>query len=63
MEVIMVIFLEFEKCYCIEFLTLVEYNKKELTCVKLTNEVYKGKKQHIKTMNVQLIMNFTILAK
>jgi hypothetical protein len=63
MEVTMVIFLEFEECYCIQFLILVEYNKKELTYVKLTHEVYKHKKQHIKIMNVQLIMDFTILAK
>jgi hypothetical protein len=63
MEVTMVIFLEFDKCYCIQFLTLVEYNKKELIYVKLTHEVYKDKKQHIKIMNVQLIMDFTILAK
>jgi hypothetical protein len=63
MEVTMVIFLEFDKCYYIHFLTLVEYNKKELTYVKLTHEVYKHKKQRIKIMNVQLIMDFIILAK
>jgi hypothetical protein len=63
MEVTMVIFLEFKECYCKQFLILVEYNKKELAYVKLTHEVYKHKKQHIKIMNVQLIMDFTILAK
>jgi hypothetical protein len=31
--------------------------------VKLTHEVYKHRKKHIKIMNVQLIMDFTILAK
>jgi hypothetical protein len=31
--------------------------------VKLTHEIYKHGKKHIKIMNVQLIMDFTILAK
>jgi len=57
------IFLGFEKCFCIQFLTFVEYNKKGFTCVKLTHEVYKHKKKHIKIMNVQLVMDFTILVK
>jgi hypothetical protein len=30
-------FFEFDKCYYIQFLTLVEYNKKGLTYVKLTH--------------------------
>ncbi len=34
MEVTMTISLGFDKCYCIQFLTLVEYNKKGLTYVK-----------------------------
>jgi hypothetical protein len=41
MEDIVVIFLQFEKCFCIQFLILLEYNKKGLTYVKLTHEVYK----------------------
>ncbi len=41
MEITMAIFLEFEKCFCIQFLTFVEYNKKGFIYVKLTNEVYK----------------------
>jgi hypothetical protein len=45
MEVTMATFLGFEKCSCIQFLTLVEYNKKGLTYVKLTHEVYKHKKK------------------
>jgi hypothetical protein len=63
MEVVVAIFLGFEKCSCIQFLTLVEYNKKGLTYVKLTHKVYKHKKNHIKIMNVQFVMDFTILAK
>jgi len=63
MEVIMVIFLGFEKYSCIQFLTFVEYNKNGLTYVKLTHEVYKHKKTHIKIMNGQLVMDFIILAK
>jgi hypothetical protein len=63
MEVTMVIFLGFEKCSCIKFLTIAEYNKKGFTYVKLTHEVYKHKKNHIKIMNVQLIIDFTILVK
>jgi hypothetical protein len=53
----------FEKCFCIQFLTFVEYNKKGLTYVKPTHEVYKQKKRHIKIMNVQLVMDFIILVK
>jgi hypothetical protein len=63
MEVTMAIFLGFEKGSCIQFLTLVEYNKKGLIYVKLKHEVYKHKKKHIKIMNAQLIMDFTILVK
>jgi len=48
MEVTMTIFLRFDKCYCIQFLTLVEYNKMGFTYVKLTHEVYKHKKTHQK---------------
>jgi hypothetical protein len=59
----MATFFGLEKCSCIQFLTLVEYNKKRLTYVKLTYEVYKHKKKHIRIMNVQLVMDFTILAK
>jgi hypothetical protein len=40
----MVIFLGFEKYSCIQFLTLVEYNKKGFIYVKLTHEVYNIKK-------------------
>ncbi len=43
--IIITIFLGFEKCFCIQFLTFVEYNKKGFTCVKLTHEVYKHKKK------------------
>jgi len=39
MEVTMTIFLGFEKCSYIQFLTFVEYNKKGLTYVKLTHDV------------------------
>jgi hypothetical protein len=46
MEVIVVIFLGFEKCSCIQFLTLVEYNKKGLNYVKVTHEVYFFLKTH-----------------
>ncbi len=63
MEVTLAIVLGFEKCYCIQFLTFVEYNKKGLIYVKLTDEVYKHKKNTSKIMNVQLIMDFTILVK
>jgi hypothetical protein len=42
MEVIMAIFLRFDKCSYIQFLTIVEYNKKGFTYVKLTHEVYKN---------------------
>jgi hypothetical protein len=63
MEVIVVLFLGFEKCSCIQFLTLVEYNKNGLTYVKLTCEVYKYRKTYIKIMNAQLVMDFIILAK
>jgi hypothetical protein len=44
MEVIVAIFLGFEKCSSIQFLILIEYNKKGLTYVKLTHEVYKHEK-------------------
>jgi hypothetical protein len=63
MEITMVISLGFDKCSYIQFLPHVEYNKKGLTYVKLTHEVYKHRKKHIKIMNVQLVMDFTILAK
>jgi len=62
MEVTMANFLGFKKC-CIQFLILVEYNKKGLIYVKLTHEVYKHKKKHIKIMNVQLVMDLKIFAK
>jgi hypothetical protein len=45
MEVTMATFLGFEECSRIQFLTLVEYNKKRLTYVKLTHEVYKHKEK------------------
>jgi hypothetical protein len=41
MEVTMAIFFGFEKCSSIQFLILIEYNKKGFTYVKLTHEVYK----------------------
>jgi hypothetical protein len=41
MEVTMAVFLGFEKCSYIQFLVLIEYNKKGLAYVKLTHEVYK----------------------
>ncbi len=41
MEVIMTFYFGFAKCFNIQFLTLIEYNKKGLTYVKLTHEVYK----------------------
>jgi hypothetical protein len=63
MEVTVVIFFGFEKCSCIQFLSLVEYNEKGLTYVNLTHEVYKHKKKHFKIMNVQLVTDFTILVK
>ncbi len=47
--IIITIFLGFEKCFCIQFLTFVEYNKKGFTCVKLTHEVYKHKKNTSKS--------------
>jgi hypothetical protein len=62
MEVTIIVFLRFEKCFCIQFLSLVEYNKKGLTYMKLTHEVYKHLKKHIKIMNVRLVMDFTTLA-
>jgi hypothetical protein len=49
MEVAMTIFLGFEKCFCMQFWTIVEYNKKGLTYVKLTHEVYKHKKNTSKS--------------
>jgi hypothetical protein len=49
MDVIVAIFLGFNKCSCIQFLTLVEYNKKGLNYVKLTHEVYKHKKNTSKS--------------
>jgi len=63
MEVTMVIFLGFEKCFCIQFLILIEYNKKGLPYVKLTHEVYKHWKKNIKIINAQLVMDFINLAK
>jgi hypothetical protein len=53
-------FLGFDKCSYIQFFILVEYNKKGLTYVRLTHETLK---KHTKIMNVQLVMDFTILAK
>jgi hypothetical protein len=41
MEVIVAIFLGFEKCSCVQLLIFVEYNKKGFIYVKLTHEVYK----------------------
>jgi hypothetical protein len=41
MEITVAIFLRFEKCSCIQFLILIDYNKKGFTYVKLTHEVYK----------------------
>jgi hypothetical protein len=41
MEITVAIFLGFEKCFCLQFLTLVASNKKGLTYAKLTHEVYK----------------------
>jgi len=58
MEVTMAIFLGFEKCSCIQFLTLVEYNEKGFIYVKLTHEVNEHKRKHIKIMNAQLVMDF-----
>ncbi len=63
MEVTMAIFFGFEKCSSIQFLILIEYNKKGFTYVKLTHEVYKHWKKHIKIMSVQLVMDFIIMAK
>jgi hypothetical protein len=63
MEVIVVVFLNLRNVLTYNFLTLVENNKKGLTYVKLTHEVYKHEKKYIKIMNVQLVMDFTILAK
>jgi len=39
-------FFEFDKCYHIQFLIIVEYNKKGFTYVKLTHYVYKHLKKH-----------------
>jgi len=63
MEVTITIFLGFEKCFCIQLLTFVEYNKKGFINVKLTHEVYKHKKKHIKIMTAQLVMDLKILVK
>ncbi len=41
MEVIVAIFLGFEKRSCVQFLILIEYNKRGFIYVKLTHEVYK----------------------
>jgi hypothetical protein len=49
MEVTVAIFLGFEKCSYMQFLTLVEYNKNGFTYVKLTHEVYKHKKNTSKS--------------
>jgi len=49
----MVIFLGFEKCSYMQFLILVEYNKKGFNYVKLTHEVYNHRKKHIKIINAQ----------
>jgi hypothetical protein len=62
MEVTVAIFLRFDECSCIQFLIHVEYNKKGFTYVKLTHEVHKHRKKHIKSMNAQLVMDFAILA-
>jgi hypothetical protein len=41
MEVTMAKKFGFEKCFCIQFLTLLAYNKKGLTYVKLAHKEYK----------------------
>jgi hypothetical protein len=42
MEVTVAIFLGFEKCSYVQFLILIEYNKKGFIYVKSTHEVYKN---------------------
>jgi len=69
MEVTVAIFLGFDKCFCIQFLTLVEYNKKGLTYVELThqnhecsisNGLYKLVKQSVTNYKI-LDMDFYLI--